>query len=45
MKKLLPYYTPLCEACEAQLTELLCDSYGSGIDDIEYEAVDWTDND
>ena len=38
----LPYLAPECETNEARWEELLCDSYGSGIDDIDYEDVDWT---
>ena len=41
---LLLYFAPKCEYYEAHWTDLLCDSYGSGIDDIDYEDVDWTVN-
>ena len=44
MKKALPYYSPECETTEAHWKELLCDSYGSGIDDVDYVDVDWTVN-
>lgn len=44
MRILLHYSTPLCDAYEAHWKELLCDSYDSGIDDVDYEDVDWTVN-
>lgn len=39
-----PYYsTPRTCFSELEGFELVCDSYNSGIDDFDYEELDWTD--
>lgn len=35
------YYSPRTEWSFVTNQELLCDSYGSGIDDYEYEEINW----
>ena len=36
------YCPPLADWGAVAIQELLCDSYGSGIDDFGYEDIDWT---
>ena len=44
MKKNRKYLDPRTEWSALDTLELICDSYSSGIDDMEYEDVDWTVN-
>ena len=41
MKAKLYYRTPQADWSELASLELVCDSYDSGIDDYDYEDVDW----
>lgn len=43
-KKSILYSAPQSEWSNLDTMELICDSYISGIDDMEYEDVDWTVN-
>jgi len=36
------YLAPRTDWSALGSRDLLCDSYGSGIDDFEYEDLDWT---
>ena len=44
MKKKSIYLGPQADWSEFATGSLVCDSYNSGIDDYEYEEVDWTVN-
>lgn len=44
MKKYRKYLAPRIDWSALGALELICDSYDSGIDDMEYEDVDWTVN-
>ena len=41
-KKSILYFAPQSEWSILDNMELICDSYSSGIDDFDYEEVDWT---
>ena len=41
-KKSILYFAPQSDWSALDTLELICDSYNSGIDDMEYEDVDWT---
>ena len=41
-KKATLYASPRCECCAADWEIVLCDSYNSGIEDFDYEEIDWT---
>lgn len=42
MRKLLFYRSPQTIWSDIELDKLICDSYDSGIDDLDYEDIDWT---
>ena len=42
MKKYRKYLAPRTDWSTLDSLDLICDSYGSGIDDIDYEDLDWT---
>ena len=42
MKDKRNYQVPCAESCGLALRSLVCDSYGTGIDDFDYEDLDWT---
>ena len=42
MKERLCYLAPQTCWCELAAESLVCDSYNSGIDNYDYEEIDWT---
>ena len=38
----LSYRAPMACWTDTAIQDLICDSYDSGIDDYDYEDVDWT---
>lgn len=42
MRKLLFYRSPQVRWSDLKLEDPICDSYDSGIEDFDYEDVDWT---
>lgn len=42
MKERLYYRAPQACWCELASESLICDSYNSGIDNFDYEEIDWT---
>ena len=36
------YDSPKAVSCNLEPRGVICDSYDSGIEDLEYEEIDWT---